>query len=94
LGAASVAWQLQEAKQRFSEVVHRAQADGPQVVTRHGREVVVVVDFTEYRHLTERRQDFRDFLLSFPSLDDEATSVFDEVAAERARQMPREVEMS
>lgn len=89
-----MAWQLQEAKQRFSEVVHRAQSDGPQVVTRHGREVVVVIDFTQYRHLAERRQDFRDFLLSFPPLDGEASLVFDEIAAERAQQMPREVEVS
>jgi prevent-host-death family protein len=88
-----MAWQLQEAKQRFSEVVHRAQADGPQIVTRHGREVVVVIDFTEYRHLTEHRRDFRDFLLSFPSLD-EASSVFDEIAAERTQQMPREAELT
>ena len=32
-------WQVQEAKQRLSEVLRRAQADGPQIITRHGEEV-------------------------------------------------------
>jgi antitoxin Phd len=35
--------QVQEAKNRFSEVIERALRDGPQVVTRHGRPVVQVV---------------------------------------------------
>ena len=42
-------WQLQQAKQQFSEVVRRAHDDGPQVVSRHGRDVVVVVSIEEYR---------------------------------------------
>jgi len=36
-------WHLQEAKQRFSELILRVQADGPQFVTKHGEEVAVVV---------------------------------------------------
>lgn len=88
-----MSWQVQEAKQHFSELVHRAQTDGPQVVTRHGREVVVIIDFSQYWHLIEPgRADFRDFLLSFPSLNDEAAEVFDEIAAERATQPPREID--
>jgi antitoxin Phd len=35
-------WALQDAKNRFSEVVDRAMEDGPQLVTRHGREAVVM----------------------------------------------------
>ena len=35
-------WQLQEARRRFSEVVDQALADGPQRVTRHGKQAVVV----------------------------------------------------
>lgn len=41
-------WQLQEAKNRLSEVVDRAIAEGPQTVTRHGREVVVIVAKAEF----------------------------------------------
>jgi prevent-host-death family protein len=62
-------WQLQEAKQRFSEVVRQAEANGPQVVTRHGQEVVFVVSAEEYRRLQAGRPDFKEFLLGGPDLD-------------------------
>jgi prevent-host-death family protein len=42
---------LQDAKARFSEVVRRAYAEGPQHVTVHGRESVVVVAAAEFRRL-------------------------------------------
>ncbi len=45
-------WQLQEAKNRLSEVVDLALEKGPQTVTRHGKEVVVVVAKAEF----ERRR--------------------------------------
>jgi prevent-host-death family protein len=44
-------WPLQDAKARFSEVVRRAHAEGPQHVTIHGREEVVVVSAEEFRRL-------------------------------------------
>ena len=62
-------WQLQEAKQRFSELVRHARADGPQVVTRHGEEVAVVVSIEEYRRLTDELPSFKDFLLAAPDLE-------------------------
>jgi prevent-host-death family protein len=43
-----VSWQLQEAKQKFSELVRRTLEEGPQVVTKHGEEVVVVVPVEEF----------------------------------------------
>ncbi len=65
-----MSWQLQEAKQRFSELVRRAQREGPQVVTRHGEEVVVVVPAEEFRRMNERqsgeKMDFKEFLMSAP----------------------------
>lgn len=66
-----MSWQLQEAKQRFSELVRRTLEDGPQTVTRHGREVVVVVPAEEWRRMSEReggekRMDFKEFLMSAP----------------------------
>ena len=82
-----MSWQLQEAKQRFSELVRRAEKDGPQVVTRHGEEVVVVVPAEEWRRMSERgekKMDFKEFLMSAPDL-----SVLD---LERPREMPRDVE--
>jgi prevent-host-death family protein len=62
-------WQLQDAKQRFSELIRSVEADGPQFVTRHGREVAVVVSIAEYRHLREGGRDFKDFLRSAPDVD-------------------------
>jgi prevent-host-death family protein len=62
-------WQLQEAKQRFSELIRSVEADGPQFVTRHGEEVAVVVSIAEYRHLREGGGDFKEFLQSAPDVD-------------------------
>jgi prevent-host-death family protein len=62
-------WQLQEAKQRFSELIRSVEADGPQFVTRHGEEVAVVVSIAEWRHLREEERDFKDFLRSAPDVE-------------------------
>ena len=62
-------WQVQEAKQRFSELLRAAKQDGPQVVTRHGEEIAVVVDIAEYRRLRGDVMDFKDFLRSGPGFD-------------------------
>ena len=63
-------WQVQEAKQRFSELLRAAHADGPQFVTRHGREVAVVIDIADYRHLKGEVADFKDYLLTGARFDD------------------------
>lgn len=66
-----MAWQVQEAKQRFSELVERARSEGAQVVTRRGRDVVVVLSVERYRELIGDGADFADFkelLLSGPDL--------------------------
>ena len=79
-----MSWQLQEAKQRFSELVRRTLEDGPQTVTRRDEEVVVVVPAEEFQRLTEDKPDFKEFLMSAPDL-----SVLD---LERPREMPRDIE--
>uniref|UniRef100_Q07J23 Antitoxin n=1 Tax=Rhodopseudomonas palustris (strain BisA53) TaxID=316055 RepID=Q07J23_RHOP5 len=48
-------WPLQDAKARFSELVRRAGSDGPQMVTVHGRDAVVVLDADEFRRLQGER---------------------------------------
>jgi prevent-host-death family protein len=45
-------WALQDAKARFSELVRKAQKDGPQHVTVHGQDAVVVLSQAEYLKLT------------------------------------------
>lgn len=44
-------WRLQDAKARFSELVRMAHSDGPQHVTLHGRDAVVVVDADEFNRM-------------------------------------------
>ena len=44
-------WALQDAKARFSELVRKARTDGPQRITVHGREEVVVLSVDEYRRV-------------------------------------------
>ena len=63
-------WQLQDAKQQFSRVVERARTEGPQLVTRNGKEVAVVLDVQEYRRLSSYGGDFKRFLLEGPRFDD------------------------
>ena len=62
-------WQLQNAKQRFSEVVDRALTEGPQWVTRRGRAVVVVLAIDAYRRLSEGEHDFKQFLTGAPDFE-------------------------
>ena len=50
--AAEHEWQLQDAKARFSEVFRLARERGPQRVTKHGREAVVIIPAEEYERLT------------------------------------------
>jgi antitoxin Phd len=59
-------WQLQEAKNRLSEVVDRACDEGPQAITRRGREVAVVLSAAEYRKLTGRKEDLVEFFQNSP----------------------------
>jgi prevent-host-death family protein len=44
-------WLLQDAKARFSELVRRVHSEGPQRVTVHGRDEVVVISAEEFRRL-------------------------------------------
>jgi prevent-host-death family protein len=48
-------WTLHDAKARFSELVRRARREGPQVVTVHGQDEVVVVAANEFRRLEGAR---------------------------------------
>jgi prevent-host-death family protein len=47
-------WQLQTAKAQFSEVFRRARTEGPQYITRQGKEAVVILPAEEFELLTQR----------------------------------------
>ena len=55
-------WRLADAKNRFSELVTRALAEGPQRIRRHNDAVVVVAE-RDYVKLTGNRPDFKEFLM-------------------------------
>lgn len=78
-------WTLQDAKNRFSEVVDAAQAGRPQEVTKRGKPAVVVLSAEDYARLVsdagERRGSFADHLLAFPGGE-----------FERAKVEPRDVQ--
>jgi prevent-host-death family protein len=82
-------WQLQEAKARLSEVIKRAAAEGPQVVTQRGVESAVVLSIEEYRRLKDQGPSFKDHLLSGPVLDDDII----EIINDRSGYLDREIEL-
>lgn len=61
-----IRWQLQEAKNRLSELVRKAREEGPQVITLRGRDAVVVVSATEYGKLSRPRGSLVDFFRKSP----------------------------
>ena len=79
-----MAWQIQEAKQKFSALVDQAIAEGPQTVSRRGKDVVIVISVEDYERMTRDREDFKEFL---PSATD--MSMLD---LERDESLPCDVE--
>lgn len=61
-------WQLQNAKSHFSELVQKAQTGEAQVVTKHGREVAVVLDYKRYLELTSSKLSVLDSFKDAPDL--------------------------
>ena len=59
-------WQLQEAKNKLSEVVNNAQMGEPQIITRHGEEVAVVLSYADYTKLRRPEQDLVAFFRASP----------------------------
>ena len=59
-------WQLQEAKNRLSEVVRKARSDGPQIITLHGADAAVVVAAQDFGRLSRRKGKLVDFFRKSP----------------------------
>jgi prevent-host-death family protein len=82
-------WQMQDAKAKFAEVVRRAHAEGPQVVTHRGADTAVVLSIDEYRRLKAERPSFIDHLLSAPKWDDEVIDLIND----RSRDTGRDIDL-
>jgi prevent-host-death family protein len=59
-------WQLQEAKNKLSRVVENALNDGPQIITKRGVEVAIVLSYAEYQKMLASRQRLSDFFRESP----------------------------
>jgi antitoxin Phd len=79
-----MAWQIQQAKAKFSELVQKAIDNGPQTVTRRGKDIVVVVSAQQFELMKKRQIDLKDLL---PYLAP------DEAYLERDKSLPRDVEL-
>ncbi len=62
-------WQLQEAKNKFSRVVANAVNDGPQIITKHGVEVAIVISYAEYQKMIASRGKLSTFFRDSPLVD-------------------------
>jgi len=59
-------WQMQDAKNKLSEVIARALRQGPQLITRHGEKTVVVVAYTEFEKLRKSQGKLSEFFRASP----------------------------
>jgi prevent-host-death family protein len=59
-------WQLQEAKNKFSEVVRKATEEGPQTVTKHGKDSVIVVSVEDYKRIEQPKTSLVEFFQNSP----------------------------
>ena len=58
-------WQVQEAKARFSEMLEASLADGPQIVTKRGVEIAVLVPIEQWRRMERMtKPDLKELLLA------------------------------
>ena len=76
-------WKLQDAKARFSELVQKAIEEGPQTVTRHGKQTVVVLSAAQFELMKKRQISLKDLLQSAP---------WHELEIERDKSPPREID--
>lgn len=80
-------WQVQEAKQRFSEVLRAAETGEPQIVTKRGEAVAVVIDIAEYRRLRGQPVGFMQYLVAEAVADDD-------FVIERRSELPRDIDLA
>lgn len=79
-------WQIQQAKQHFSEIVRFAISDGPQMITHRGEPLAWVISDKEYRELLQHRESIVDFFQRSPHRDSE-------LHIDRRTDRPRSIEL-
>lgn len=79
-------WTVAAAKAKLSEVIERARAGEPQIITRNGRKAVVVVATEEWERKTKRVGNLADFFAASPLRGSD-------LEVERPRDRPRKAEL-
>lgn len=59
-------WQIQDAKNKLSEVITRALKQGPQLITKHGEKIAVIISYTDYEKLRKSQGKLSDFFRVSP----------------------------
>lgn len=59
-------WTVAEAKAKLSEVLDKAQSEGPQTITRHGRTTAMVVAAEEWKRKANRKGNLAEFFAASP----------------------------
>ncbi|MCF6299508.1 MAG: type II toxin-antitoxin system Phd/YefM family antitoxin [Proteobacteria bacterium] len=79
-------WQLQEAKSKFSQLVDKAMQHGPQIVTKHGDEAVVILSIEDYKKMMSPELDLLEFFNDSPLRGLE-------LDLDRLKDLPRDMEL-
>ncbi|PYX33464.1 MAG: type II toxin-antitoxin system prevent-host-death family antitoxin [Acidobacteria bacterium] len=87
--AAGEAWQIQTAKARFSEVFRRARTEGPQRITRQGKDGVVMLAEEQYERLVGKSHQPKSLVQFFRA----SPLVGVELDLERDRDAGRDIEL-
>ena len=82
-------WQIQTAKARFSELFRRARTDGPQLITRQGKEGVVMISDEQYDRLMAKSRQPKSLVQFFQ----ESPLVGVELNLEREKDEGRDIEL-
>ncbi|MCL4871239.1 MAG: type II toxin-antitoxin system Phd/YefM family antitoxin [Anaerolineae bacterium] len=59
-------WQLQEAKNKLSELVEKALSDGPQIITKRGVETAIILSYSDYRKMVSSQKKLSQFFRESP----------------------------
>ena len=79
-------WQIQQAKQRLSEVIRLAGTEGPQMITNRGEPIVWIISDQEYAELTKHQESIVDFFQRSPHREIDFT-------VERRKDGPRSIDL-
>jgi len=80
------AWTVAEAKAKFSELIERARARGPQTITRNGRAAAVLVSAEEWERKTKRTGNLAEFFAASPLRESG-------LVVEHAKELARDIDL-